>query len=433
MAVTVGSNIASLRTQRTLSNNTTELGNVFLRLSSGQRINRASDDAAGLSVASRLGVESRLYSVAQRNISDAVSATSIIDGALEQQGSVLTRLAELAEQSSTGTMSSGQRSTMQQEFQELLEEYDRIANSTSFNGLELLNGRTNLSFQAGITGSSRSQISMSTVDSRLLSGNINPDTINDYNRNGAIDPSDVQYFYGDGLQVNRTEAELSAIFGSSILFVDTVDMNSGATIRAAVLMIKVESSNELGFVAFAGNADGTYFGSLDAQNEAFQIIGGSSTYDAIFAIDSATGLINGNNKVTLTTLSSGTGSLGGDFVLDLSGLTFKSSQPTDVLYGARIDTESRGRATLDVIQNRIAKLAETRGVVGASTSRLLSAQSLARGAALEMLAARGRVMDADIAAESARLSTITILQQAAVAVLAQANIQPRLALELLRG
>jgi flagellin len=371
--------------------------------------------------------------VAQRNISDAVSATSIIDGALEQQGSVLTRLAELAEQSSTGTMSSGQRSTMQQEFQELLEEYDRIANSTSFNGLELLNGRTNLSFQAGITGSSRSQISMSTVDSRLLSGNINPDTINDYNRNGAIDPSDVQYFYGDGLQVNRTEAELSAIFGSSILFVDTVDMNSGATIRAAVLMIKVESSNELGFVAFAGNADGTYFGSLDAQNEAFQIIGGSSTYDAIFAIDSATGLINGNNKVTLTTLSSGTGSLGGDFVLDLSGLTFKSSQPTDVLYGARIDTESRGRATLDVIQNRIAKLAETRGVVGASTSRLLSAQSLARGAALEMLAARGRVMDADIAAESARLSTITILQQAAVAVLAQANIQPRLALELLRG
>jgi flagellin-like hook-associated protein FlgL len=148
--VTIGSNIASLRAQRQLGQNSTALADVFTRLSSGQRINKASDDAAGLSIASSLHADGRVYTQAIRNLNDGLSAINIIDGALEQGSAIIAREKELSEQSANGSYSNQQRTAMDTEAQALRNEYNRIMASTSFNGLKLLDGTLpNITLQAG--------------------------------------------------------------------------------------------------------------------------------------------------------------------------------------------------------------------------------------------------------------------------------------------
>jgi len=121
--------------QRQLSQSSDRLGDVFARLSSGQRINRASDDAAGLSIAENLNASARVYSRGILNINDAVSALSIADGALTQLSSVVTRQLELASQASNGSYSYRQRISLNNEAQALRNEFNRIIESTSFNGI----------------------------------------------------------------------------------------------------------------------------------------------------------------------------------------------------------------------------------------------------------------------------------------------------------
>ena len=105
MPITINSNIASLQAQRRLGQASDQLQNVFQQLSSGQRINKASDDAAGLAIADSLKASGRIATVAIRNANDGISTIGIADGALNEVGNVLTRLAELAEQSANGTFS----------------------------------------------------------------------------------------------------------------------------------------------------------------------------------------------------------------------------------------------------------------------------------------------------------------------------------------
>jgi flagellin len=141
MSVVLGKNISSLQAQRRLGESTFALTQVYERLASGQRINRASDDAAGLSIATTLGAKSRVLGRASLNLGDATSLLTIADSALGEVGSVLTRLGELAEQAANGTYSRTQRTNLNNEFQALQREIRRIAESTEFNGLKLLSGQ----------------------------------------------------------------------------------------------------------------------------------------------------------------------------------------------------------------------------------------------------------------------------------------------------
>ena len=113
MSITINTNVAALNAQRRLSNSTGALRQSFERLSSGLRIVRAKDDAAGLAIADSLRADGRIASVAIRNANDGISLISIADGALDQMSSVLTRMAELAEQSANGVLSTEQRSALQ--------------------------------------------------------------------------------------------------------------------------------------------------------------------------------------------------------------------------------------------------------------------------------------------------------------------------------
>jgi len=285
MAVTLGNNIASLQAQRRLGIATDQLGRTFERLSSGQRINKASDDAAGLAIADSLRVEQRIGIVAIRNANDGISSIAVADSALGEIGNVLSRLAELAEQSANGVFSVVQRSALANEFVSLASEIERIAVTTEFNGVKLLSGSNTLTLQVGFDSTSTSQISFSGVQGTLSSLGL-------------------------------------ATSGSSALSY---------------------SINE-------------------------------STTD------------------------------GG---------------------------QSAARTALDAVQNAIQSLASTRGTLGATEARLNVAINNLAVARENLAAAESRIRDVDVASEAAGLTRLNILQQAGASVLAQANQQPTLALNLL--
>ena len=154
MAITLGSNIASLKAQRSLAQSTQTLSEVYQRLSSGARINKASDDAAGLSIADSLKAQQRIATVAIRNANDGISSIAIADAALGEIGNVLARLAELSEQSANGVFSVNQRSAISAEFIALSSEIERIAATTKFNGVELLKGDSTMTLQVGFDSTS---------------------------------------------------------------------------------------------------------------------------------------------------------------------------------------------------------------------------------------------------------------------------------------
>ncbi|MCB0346700.1 MAG: VCBS repeat-containing protein, partial [Bdellovibrionales bacterium] len=138
--VSLKTNIAAQRTQRLLGQSTRELGLSFERLSSGLRINRASDDAAGLAIASSLQVDRRVFSQGIRNANDAISLLNIADGAVQQLGTIVTRLQELATSSANGTLSLAQRRSLDKEGEALVKEFNRITNTVRFNDRNLIDG-----------------------------------------------------------------------------------------------------------------------------------------------------------------------------------------------------------------------------------------------------------------------------------------------------
>jgi len=285
--ITINSNVASLRQTRLLDQSSQKLDGVFARLSSGQRINRPSDDAAGLSIAESLKSSQRVAGVAIRNAQDGISTISIADGALGQIGQVLARLAELSEQAANGTYSTQQRSAMQNEFVALGSEIERIATTTTFNGVALLSGNSQLVLQVGFNAGSTSQII-----------------------------------------VDRLEGTLAGL-----------------------------------------------------------------------------GL-------------AGTG---------LSALTYS-------ITGSSADVaQSASRLALEGVNNAITSLTTLRGTLGAVESRLQVAVNNLSVARENFAAAESRIRDIDVATEAADLTRLNILQQSGAAVLAQANAQPQLALQLLRG
>ena len=168
MAVRIFNNIASTNAQRLLGANHDRLSQSVERISSGIRINRASDDAAGLAISEGLRSDIRALRQAGRNANDGVSLINITEGALNEQSSMLIRLRELASQAATGTTGSTERATIQLEFNSLRNEIDRITNTTEFNGQKLIDGSlassiastSQVFIQIGIDSNANSRINL---------------------------------------------------------------------------------------------------------------------------------------------------------------------------------------------------------------------------------------------------------------------------------
>jgi len=183
MAIRIFNNVASLNAQRILGANHDRLSQSVERISSGIRINKASDDAAGLAISEGLRSDIRALRQAGRNANDGVSLINITEGALNEQSSMLIRLRELASQAATGTTGSTERATIQLEFNSLRNEIDRITSTTEFNGQKLIDGSlassiastSQVFIQIGIDSNANSrinlneQINLTAVTSSALS------------------------------------------------------------------------------------------------------------------------------------------------------------------------------------------------------------------------------------------------------------------------
>jgi flagellin len=151
MGLRVNTNIASINAQRNVARATTSLARNYQRLSTGLRISTAADDAAGLAISERLRSQIRSLSQASRNANDGISLVQVGEGALNEVSNILVRLRELAIQSANGSSSNQDRNTIKEEFTSLVGEINRIAQSTEFNGVKLLDGSSStVTFQVGI-------------------------------------------------------------------------------------------------------------------------------------------------------------------------------------------------------------------------------------------------------------------------------------------
>lgn len=169
MGLRVNSNISSINAQRNLVNTTDRLQKSLQRLSSGLRISRAADDAAGLAISEAFRAEIRSLQQAQRNANDGISMLQIAEGALNETSSILIRLRELAIQSANGTLGQPERQTVDLEFQGLLQELDRIAAVTEFNGLLILQSGAPITFQIGTGATSSDRFTVSAVNATASS------------------------------------------------------------------------------------------------------------------------------------------------------------------------------------------------------------------------------------------------------------------------
>jgi len=169
MGLRVNTNVASLTAQRNLSTVTQRLQGNFSRLSSGLRIANASDDAAGLGISERMRSQIRSYGAASRNTQDGISLVQTAEGALGEASNILNRMRELAIQSANGTLTQTDRDTITTEVTALLDELDRIADSTEFNGVNLLDGSaTTASIQVGIQANETIEIGLPDATAATL-------------------------------------------------------------------------------------------------------------------------------------------------------------------------------------------------------------------------------------------------------------------------
>ena len=200
MPIRIFNNIASINSQRILGANNDRLAKSVERISSGIRINRAADDAAGLAISEGLRSDIRASRQAVRNANDGISVINITEGALNEQASILIRLRELASQASTGTVGSTERQTIQLEFDALRLEIDRIAATTEFNGTNLVDGSlassvssgNQIFIQVGIDSSADSRINLNTSINltAVTSSSLSIDTLSVTSSEGALSALD---------------------------------------------------------------------------------------------------------------------------------------------------------------------------------------------------------------------------------------------------
>ncbi|MCB1183258.1 flagellin FliC [bacterium] len=228
MGLRVNTNVASLNAQRHLYNTTTRFGKSMERLSSGLRINRSGDDAAGLAISESLKSDIRALQQASRNAADGISLVQTAEGSLDEVNNILLRLRELAEQSATETLGEEERTYLDAEFQELLDEINRISATAEFNGIKLLDGTAlQLRVQVGIgTDASTSAVTIDLTQAMSASAlNLTAGTLSIAGTNGDAARAAI----GNITAATGTVSSMRADFGAAQNRFETSIRNIGMT------------------------------------------------------------------------------------------------------------------------------------------------------------------------------------------------------------
>ena len=197
MALRIYNNLVSNSAQRLLGHNADKLGQVFARVSSGVRIQKSSDDSAGMMTSELLKSDSRTLKQGVKNLNEGISLLNVTDGAIQEEVSIVIRMRELATQSATGTIGSTERQTTQIEFSAMRSEFDRIAKTTEFNGKKLLDGslssnaKDHLSLQFGLNSNAvnRTNINREVNIKSLKAQDLNLNSLSIATQEGAINAS----------------------------------------------------------------------------------------------------------------------------------------------------------------------------------------------------------------------------------------------------
>ena len=371
MALRIQNNIPSLTANRNLTTTTNRLAISLERLSSGYRINRSADDAAGLSISQKFRAQVASLQSASRNATEASSVLQVAEGGMEQIHNMLTRLKELATQSASSN-SDGSRNEIDAEAQKLVDEIDRIATSTNYNGVSLLNGYGTRSVG---------------TDPELSISNLY-----DFKVDSAATGSYTFSAY------NTTTNVVSLTFGSTT---ETATLATNSTI----------SFGNLG-VEFKVTAGAT----LDTLGAALVTLNNSGTADFGVSGTAAQYQLGDSNQAD------------NKLSFSLSSLT-KSDLSINTL---SLATQSGAQTALGTIDTAIDTVNTARGAVGANMNRLGFAQANLAAAVENLTASESVVRDVDMALEMSVFTKNQILQQAGISMLAQANAMPQAALSLLQ-
>ncbi|MDR7080078.1 flagellin [Neobacillus niacini] len=419
----INTNVAALNTHRQLNAGSSAAAKNMERLSSGLRINRASDDAAGLAISEKMRGQIRGLEVAQKNAQNGVSLLQTAEGALNETHSILQRMRELAVQSANDTNTSSDRVKLQAEIDTLAEEVGRIGSSAEFNGKKLLNGSFDGTFQIGAN----------------------------QDQNMSIKIGDAQSFSLGVAGSVGIEQSSTVTAGPT-----TGDTLKSGTYSVAQNGATFEVKDENGKVV-ASSADG-----LTYTTKAFDGTGGDDTFTFSQAVKSGTLSYDGTN-VKATAQFANSGLEAGSYKFDstdnvlldthgevvartIDGIAFKGADGSTVFSatvaltggnelkvgGADVSTQAAANTSITAINTAIETVAAERSKMGAVQNRLEFTNNSLSTTAENLTSAESRIRDVDMAKEMMTFTKNNILSQAAQAMLAQANQQPQAVLQLLR-
>ncbi|MEZ0497239.1 flagellin [Sphingomonas sp. IW22] len=466
----IGTNIGSLRAANASQRADDMLRTSMERLSTGKRINSAKDDAAGLAIANRMTSQVKSMSVAIRNANDGISLAQTAEGAMSEVTNMLQRMKELATQSANGTLKASDRTSLQAEMNQLVAEIDNVAKTTSFNGVNLLDGsQGSIKLQTGIEADQT--ISMNMVDMRSEQLDLSKTTaavadgyaldlneltgamaikVNgvsvDANTNAVdaaklISNGDVTATASNELSIAYTAPSGAAasitINGVAVALADGDDLNAAVTKINATLAAQ-------GGQALTVEADGGNI-KLSSKGESIQI---TTADDAVFTavtntagdpVEDAAGdpidLSAGYSQKGTITLEATSGQISVEDGVEGGSTNLVALGITDTLENARsisISSQEAAGDALATIDAALDKVTAGRGDLGAVQNRLQSTVNNLTTTATNLTDARSRIEDTDFSTETTALAKAQILSQASTAMLAQANQSQQGVMSLLR-
>jgi len=389
----IQTNVAALNAFRNLSATNQRLESSIRKLSTGFRINKAGDDAAGLSVANRFRAAIRGLNVASRNASQAASVVGIADGTVDTLSTIMDRLKELATQAASANTSSSDLPKLDSEFQALKQEVDRIVQSTQFQGDVLLDGTFGLTLASGGADAGGT-----------LFG---PDA-------SAPVASVQSVSFSAGAMAGVTYTLTDTAASDQTVTMTTSDLGGGATLTQQIAKTAEAGAQTLQFsnlgitiAVDSGYADGDLNGET-----IITAASGSGTF--IVGAGAGAGLTNADKLVMAF----------GDLSTAASGLNLASADLT---------TAANAEAAVGTLDAAINSLNAEIGNIGAVQNRLQFAQTNISTLIENFEAAESTIRDADLAQETIEFTKNQVLQQSGLAMLAQANASPQGVLSLLAG
>ncbi len=417
----INSNVAALNAWRNLTETNSNLDKSLERLSSGLRINKAADDAAGLAISEKMRAQINGLRTAQRNAQDGISLIQTAEGALSETHSILQRMRELAVQSSNDTYTASDRQELQKEVDQLASELTRIAADSEFNTQKLLNGTFEGTFHIGANEGQSINVAFGDMRAYALGATGDPTFAT---TTTLVDGGDLNADIQDGTYSVREN-----------------DSGNHEMVDADGLVVATSTDGGLVFTAASGDDTITFTegyvksgtitvaaGAVDADSATVTNTGlEPGTYTADVANDQ---LLDANGDVVATTTDDITYvNAAGDTVLEF--LVAVTADKTVEVGGADITTQAQADRSLTSINGAIDDVSSERAKLGAYQNRLEHTIINLGTAAENLTSAESRIRDVDMALEMSNFTKHQILSQAGTAMLAQANMKPQSVLQLL--